>query len=524
VPTSTDAAAVRPNLSASVRRAELGALLAYVTESKYPLLYRAIMDVFLTAAAAYDSQLRPHEVHARLVTAGWSYPVTVKDVEARLGSLFEWGNLTRYLDDDATTTLESYERNEFVYDLTPAGEVVHEAIVGLDEDLRKVGGLQTVLLRQILDVLETLVALLAAPAFDGEALYTRIEELRTVFKAMTGNAALFMQQVNRMLAVPRLEARQFVEFKRDTFGYLAGFIADLDEIAPEIRASTEKIAKVSPSLCRTALRAAFRASGQRSVDGRNAEYEWIDAAERQLAAVVAWFADEPGAATGVTVLAERTRQAVLGILRAAERIAEAGNLPSARTGDLLALARMFENADDDEIHAIWKAAFGLTAAVHLHDRHPEVETAAGLPVAEAPRIEMSVRLRTTETGETVRNVSKLPNHAATRELLAAATRAELSAVAEASARLTALGPRRLSDLDTVLDRSALKLLARLVFRAERNKPSRDGSRQAVSVDGRLRVRIRDPHPFAAAVVRADGGRWTLPDYEVEITATRPGGA
>jgi uncharacterized protein (TIGR02677 family) len=252
--------------------------------------------------------------------------------------------------------------------------VVHEAIVGLEEDLRKVGVPQIVLLRQILDVLDARASQFGATGFDGEGICTRIEELRNVFKAMTGNAALFMQQVNRMLTVPRLEARQFVEFEKDTVGYLAGLLADLDEIAPEIRAGSKKIAELDPAMLRTALRSGFRASGRRSVDGRDAENEWITGAERQLGPVVAWFNDFPGATTGVAVPAERTRRAVLGILRAAERIAEAGNLPSARTGDLLALARMFEAAEGEEIHALWKAALGLTAALHLHDRHPEVET------------------------------------------------------------------------------------------------------------------------------------------------------
>jgi hypothetical protein len=46
----------------------------------------------------------------------------------------------------------------------------------------------------------------------------------------------------------------------------------------------------------------------------------------------------------------------------------------------------------------------------------------------------------------------------------------------------------------------------------------------VSVDGWMQVRIRDPHPFTAAVVKAEDGHWTLPDYEVHVSATQKGSA
>ncbi|WP_194923411.1 TIGR02677 family protein [Catenulispora pinisilvae] len=504
------------------RRAELGTLLTYATAGvPHTQLYQRIMDVFLEGAAAYQSQMRPEDVHARLLESGWPTSLAVGDVEQRLGTLFEWGNLTQHFDDDGVATVDQYERNAYVYDLTPAGEIVHETIVSLEQNLRKVGGLQTVLLRQIVAVLDVLVEQLGSTTPDGEAVYTRAEELKAAFKALTGNAALFMQQVNRMLSVPRLTAQEFQSFKRDTIAYLAGFVAELDDLAPDIRERTRKLAAVEPLRRRANLRAGARASGQRAVDGRDVVTEWAEAAARQLEAVIAWFSDDPGAATGVGVLANRTRQAVHGVLRAAERIREAGTLPSARTGDLLQLARIFDEAPESELHHVWKAAFGLTPAAHLHDIHPDVDTVpAGIAAADAPAIAVTLRLKTNEHGETVRRAPNLADHSATKQLLAQDALQEIALAAATADTLTALGRIRLSQADLVLDRDTLKLLARLISRAEASEQNSEGWHSVASVDGRLRIRLRDPDPMAAACVKSPDGRWILPDYELEVIPTR----
>ena len=480
------------------------------------------MDVFLRAAAGYRSRLRPEEVHAGLREAGWTYSLTVSDVQPRLVQLAAWGNLDEDHDDEGAT-LEQYERKAPVYDLTPAGEVVHEAIVSLDDDLRRVGGLQTVLLRQILTVLDALAGQLASAVPDGDAIYTRVEELHGTFKAMTGNAALFMQQVNRMLAARRLDVEEFYRFKQDTIAYLTGFLADLDELAPDIRQRTVRLAAIEPVRRNAALAAAARASGQRALDGRDAAGEWRARAETQITGVIAWFAADPGAEAGVEVLSAKARQAVLGIARSAERIREAGSLPSARTGDLMALARMFADADDSEIHAIWKIAFGLAPARHLTDIHPDADLyPSDTPFLAAPRIDVSLRLRANEVGKSVGRTPNLPDHSASRHLLAVRARAEIEATAAAADTLIDLGRCRLSHLATVLDRPTLLLLARLIYRAQRGAANRDGWQQAVSIDGRLRIRILAPRTATAAIVHADDGRWILPDYEVEVVPTRSG--
>ncbi|MET7951882.1 TIGR02677 family protein [Micromonospora sp. NPDC005324] len=523
-PSGSGAATAPASRQRAGRRTALADLAAYVSEAPYHILYWAILDVFLQAAAAYQSRLRVDEVLAALRKNGWTYPLSESDLEDRLTYLFEHGNLTRDYDyDDTAMTLERYDRRLHIYDLTPEGEVVHDAMSSVRDSLQRVGGLQAVLLRQIMSLLDDLLEQLEDPDPDGEVVFTRVEDLRSNFKAMTSNAALFMQQVNRMLATRSIDVEAFRRFKDDTIAYLAGFLAELDELTPDIRKRTLRLRQVPDPVRHLALARAARASGHKAVDGREAFDGWIAAAKASLDGVSDWFTADRGASTGIEVLSAKARQAVLGITHAVERIREAGSQPSARTSDLLALASMFDRAAGDEVHAIWKAAFGLTSSRHFGDLHSDSDlTPDGLLVRQAPRIEVSLKLQAIEVSDTVKQAPRLPDHSATRQVLAGQAREEIAAVAAAAETLVALGQRHLSELNTILDRATLKLLAKLIFRAQKARPDSQRWQQAASVDGRLRVRVRAPRPARATVVCAIVGDWVLPDYEVQVSSAAPG--
>ena len=56
-----------------------------------------------------------------------------------------------------------------------------------------------------------------------------------------------MQKVNRLLAAPVLDARDFALFKADTITYLNDFIADLDVLAVRIRQRLEDLDQIDPA-------------------------------------------------------------------------------------------------------------------------------------------------------------------------------------------------------------------------------------------------------------------------------------
>ena len=501
-------------------------LLRYATVAEAPL-YREIMEVFAQAAAGYAGRLSPEDVHAALLARlapGTGEPADdmpgIAQVKERLEQLWRWGNLSQDFDTARATSLESYERTAYVYDLTPGGEAAFEALAALDEALRRVGGLQAVALRQIEEMLGQLVGALRATPPDAERVFGLCEDLHGRFKGLTAYAALFMQKVNRLLAAPVLDARDFALFKADTITYLNDFIADLDILAVRIRQRLKDLDQVDPAAVAAALATAEAVSGQIVLDGDADALTWARQARMHLTGLAEWFRADADARAGAGALHEKTRAAVLGIARAAERIRESSSSPSSRSADLLNLAARFEAADsDEEGHRLWHAAFGLASARHLGSVLDDGTVPATASWWE-PRAAVTVSRQLRSSGHTdyVRRARNVADRSAAKQALAARAQAAQEKAAWAAETLTRLGAVSLSEISDRIggpvDEVTLRLLASLLYRALRGARRRDGTRHAISVDGTLQIDVADVLPPQAARLEATTGTWTLPDCRV----------
>jgi len=501
-------------------------LLRYATVSDAPV-YREIMEIFAQAAAGYTGRLSPEDVHAALSARldpgvddlGDDMP-SVADVKKRLEQLFLWGNLSQDYDTTRATSLESYEKSAYVYDLTPGGEAADEALAALGDALRRVGGLQAVALRQIEEMLGQLVSVLCMPQPDGERVYALCEDLHTRFKSLTANAALFMQKVNRLLAAPVLDPRDFLLFKADTIAYLNDFIKDLDILAGHIRARLDALDRIDSAVLKAALAAGQAASGQILLDSGEDSLTWAFLAQTHLTGLAEWFRGEAGASTGAGALYEKARAAVLGITRAAERIRESSSSPSSRSADLLNLAARFEAAEsDDDAHRLWHAAFGLSPARHLGIVLDDDTVSASASWWEN-RCAVTVARQLRASGHTdyVRKARQVADRSAAKQALAASARATQQRAERAAHALTRLGVVSISEINTQVggpvDPAMLRLLASLLYRALRGGRRRDGTRHALSVDGTMQIEVAEPLPPRAARLEASTGTWTLPDYRI----------
>lgn len=507
-------------------RRDVQPLLRYATTPEAPL-YREIMEIFADAATGYASRLSPEDVHAALLARldhGTGEPTEdvpgIAEVKERLGQLWKWGNLSQDFDTARATSLESYERTAYVYDLTPGGEAAAEALAALDEALRRVGGLQAVALRHIEEMLGQLVNALRAAPPEGERIFGLCEDLHARFKGLTANAALFMQKVNRLLAVPGLDIRDFALFKADTITYLNDFIADLDVLAVRIRQRLEDLGQIDPAAVSAALAAGEAVSGQIVLDGDADSLAWARQAQMHLTGLAEWFCADVDARTGAGALHEKTRAAVLGIARAAERIRESSSSPSSRSADLLNLAARFEAAgSDDEGHWLWHAAFGLGSARHLGTVLDD-DTVPSTTSWWEPRAAVTISRQLRSSGHTdyVRRARHVADRSAAKRALAAKARAAQDEAARAMNTLTGLGVVSVSEINDRLsgpvDAVTLRLLASLLYRALRGTRRRDGTRHAISVDGTLQIDVAEALPLRAARLRAATGAWTLPDYRI----------
>jgi uncharacterized protein (TIGR02677 family) len=501
-------------------------LLRYATVAEAPL-YREIMDIFAQAASGYASRLSPEDVHAALLARLDTDAVGVLEdipgiaqVKERLEQLWRWGNLSQDFDTARATSLESYERTAYVYDLTPGGEAAFEALAALDEAMRRVGGLQAVALRQIEEMLGQLSAALRASPPDAERVFGLCEDLHARFKGLTANAALFMQKVNRLLAAPLLDARDFALFKADTITYLNDFIADLDILSVRIRQRLDDLDQVDPATVAVALAAAEAVSGQIVLDGNANALTWARQARTHLTGLAEWFRADAGARAGAGALHEKTRAAVLGIARAAERIRESASSPSSRSADLLNLAARFEAAEsDEEAHRLWHAAFGLAPARHLGGV-PDDDAVPATASWWDPRAAVTVSRQLRSGGRTdyVRRAKNVADRSAAKQALAARARAAADRTARAADTLTGLGTVTLSEVNGRLggpvDEATLRLLASLLYRAQRGARRRGGTRHALSVDGTLQIDVAQVLPPQAARLEATTGTWTLADCRI----------
>jgi len=489
-------------------------------------MYREIMQVFADAAAGYSSRLSPEDVHAALLARlgpdtgepGDGLP-GLAEVKDRLEQLWRWGNLSQDFDTARATSLESYERTAYVYDLTPGGEAAAEALTALDEALRRVGGLQAVALRQIEEMLGLLLSELGLPTPDGARVYALCEDLHTRFRSLTANATLFMQKVNRLLAAPVLNADDYALFKADTITYLHDFIGDLDTLAGQIRARLDALDQIGAAQLRAALMAGEAASGQILLDAGADAVTWARLAETHLTGLADWFRGEPGARSGAGALYEKALAAVLGIARAAERIRESSTSPSSRSADLLNLAARFEGGSDADAHRLWHAAFGLSPSRHLGIVLDDEAVPASASWWESgSAVLVSCQLRAGGRTDYVRNARRVADRSAAKQILAASAHAVQQQADEAAQTLTRLGVVSISEINIRLggpvDPFVLRLLASLMYRALQGRRRRDGTRHAVSVDGTLQIDVADPVPPRAARLEAVTGTWTLPDFSV----------
>jgi hypothetical protein len=122
------------------RRQDRQQLLTYASINDAPL-YRAIIEIFITAADAYQTRLRLADVLAVLSEpGGWPEPVDLTELDRRLEQLCEWGNLYHERDDALTNSLAEFEGRGYIYYLTPGGEAAHAAVEALEDGLERTGG------------------------------------------------------------------------------------------------------------------------------------------------------------------------------------------------------------------------------------------------------------------------------------------------------------------------------------------------------------------------------------------------
>lgn len=384
-------------------------------------------------------------------------------------------------------TVADYERRSVRYALTDDGAA---ALIGAS------GGLRIWALAAIGARLAELAGLLADPGAPDGRVCSTLLEVEGHLADFRDGAAVFHVRLSRTL---RAEAPA----EPDTLAYLQESLTKLDAHRHAVRAALAEADRHGvAALHERALRGAELPPDADPDD-------WLAHRRERWVQLRAWLG---GAVPRLDELRDVARRAIVRLLRGME--------PGAGSGaatDFRQLARWFATAgDEDEMHRLWAAAFGLGPARHAHLAHEDPElVAVSTPWEQAPQVRVSALLRSsgrtesfTRTGK-VRDVRQL---AELRRARARQERAELEAAwqrlaSDGAVRLSAFGELESGEFDRLLD---------LLGRALATSADSTGARRAMTGDGGAELVLRDAGDDREAVLRTTRGSLRGKDFVVDV--------
>lgn len=480
--------------------------------------YRAIVEVFARAREHYQLELRPADVRDGIARLGLVFerPPDAdpeRHLEAHLEQLVAWRNLLRSHDTGSVTRLDDFYRRRFLYRLTPAGEAAHSAVLDVEATVGRSGSLQTAMLAEIRDALDALAT--SAETGDAPGIVRALHRLNTAFESLTGEADLFLSELDRQAAVERLDSEKFLGHKHALLGYLGRFIEDLRRLRPGIDAEFRRAEAVGPE--RFLAVASAAGALPPAPPGEDPRGRWMADERARWEGIRAWFLPGGGARPRVERLHDAARAAVVKLTRSLERLVEQRARLVDRAASFRTLARWFsECPTDDDAHALWASAFGLHPARHfaLAEDDPE-RVRADASWWDAEPVEVPVRLRTHGAVARTGRTPAALDFSDGRTWMAAVRRRERDELDAALSRFAGRGAQRLSAVGALSAGELGQLLALLdeALVAPRD-PS--GERRARSADGRHEIVLAPPVDGAWVVLDTAAGRLRCLDYALQV--------
>ncbi|MFF0573658.1 TIGR02677 family protein [Streptosporangium saharense] len=486
-------------------------------------LYRQVLRAFARAKERFVVHLRPEDVAAELDRDG------DEQLTQALEKLVEWGNLRADADTGRVTSVEDFHRKRFLFQLTAAGHAAEQAIAFYEEAIGRRGALQSVALADIADQLESLREFAKQDDPDPVKVHLLLLSLAERFSSLADNAQAFMASLRRAIDFSDGDVEGFIAYKDRLIDYINRFIADLANFGARIALLlTELETHGHTRLLRLAARreaadAVPDGADETEAYGRTeamAHASW----ENRWQGLREWFVSrEAGRPSQARLLRQSAVTAIKQLIDAVGLLNERRSGRSDRSADFRTLARWFAEAPDEEaMHRLWRAAFGLTPARHLTvtaetlTAWREKGLSPGTPWCDTPPIRISPQLRATGSYERRGKPNRVQDRSQARRLLLEHAERETVETAAARARLRTDGPTLLSELD-VLDPRAFRLFLALIGDALAARLPGESEVKAVSGDGSMEIRL-SPVPGGDQVeIHTMDGVLTGPEHIVEIT-------
>ena len=507
------------------------ALLRYATVER-SALYTALLYAFGDASDRLVTSLTLDDVRYHMHQIGWRDDLEDNDLTGALDKLVDWGLLdVGQNHTERYRTARDYERRNLQYALTRAGEATLVGHVAIVDALGATGALQTAVLEAIAEKLDILADLAGESQPDGgdrrnRRTFAVLQELEGHLAALATNVKQFNGDLQRLLRAENVDETTFLDVKQSTVTYLQEYIAKLDERSANVRRALDRVRAVGvATVVDHALHGADLPPHLRTPER---EAEWHEHAAARWAGLDAWFAPLDGTRPRVEDLSAAGRRAILTLLQVIERMRAARRRPSSVEADFRQLAQWVAAAPTDEdLHRLWRVAFGLHSSRHAHLLHPDPDIVpAGTPWSIADPVPVSRTLRESGRTEVFSRTGKVRDVGAVRRERALRAHAEREQAREAIESLRTDGPMRISQLGT-LEQAAFGHLLDMVGRAVAI-PGRS-ERAVRSSDGRVELTLTFPTDSARTLLRTACGELNCPDFTVTIeilaarSAARPDG-
>ncbi|QNE17495.1 DUF2397 family protein [Kribbella qitaiheensis] len=323
----------------SAERLTLGALRYAVNDEAAG--YVAMMRLFTGGISGFLSDQSAAEVAERLAERG--VELDPDTVDARLSYLVEHGNLARSPRETEARSVKEYLSNRARYQLTQRGELVHrqvEELLGHTDAAREVSS------EMLGGVLAGLNALdgLTGPALseiDSDELARQIVTLFAQFETLVASTRQFYTYLSQVLSRYDLGREEFEAFKGALLDYLQRFVDEISRHMPQIADRLRAVETHVPELCARAN------AGQRliGVDGIQAKRA-MGLEPEDWASLHAWFVGSSGRGSDADHVRALATDAMRSLLVNLRRLAGRADREQSRYGDLLNLARWFDESDD----------------------------------------------------------------------------------------------------------------------------------------------------------------------------------
>lgn len=480
-------------------------------------LYVSVLHAFGEANERLETSLGLDDVRARLRSVGWLEAIDDGELAATLRQLHDW-NLVDVTQNHAENyrTASEYERRNLQYSLTRQGEAAFAGVLHALSVLTSAGALQTAVLDAISDRLGDLGTLLDDATGTDRRIYTTLTELEGHLDALRSNTKQFNGELQRLLRADGAELSTFHEVKAATVAYLQEFLTNLDQRTHAIETRIHRVEAHGLGLVHH--RALVGAELPR-LSGEDPGPEWLAHRHARWEGLRAWFLPGDGTRPRVEQLHLVARRAIITLLQVLDRITESRRRASSAVADFRELARWFTVLPDQEhLHRLWSTTTGLSPARHAHLGHPDPElVSSSASWAEAPPVEVSPLLRSAGRTERFSRTGRVRDVAAVKAARAEQALAERAQLEAAWHQLDTGGPVRLSSFGR-LQHSTFERLLELLGRALANDLTSTGTRRATTTDGKIEIVLRPPVDDAIARLTTPHGRFTGPDYEIEIRA------